>query len=64
MHIGQSIEIFMLVKHLVGVVRVVAIGVVHQDDLLLALFILLSQLLVFAAFIFNGLNELTLHRRL
>lgn len=53
----------MLVQHLIRILLTLAIRVVHNDDLLLALLVLLLQLLILPTLILNGLNKFALHRR-
>ena len=64
-NVGKSVEVLVLVQHLVSVLLEVTVAArVNQDDLLLALFVGLFELLVLTALIFDSLDEFTLHGRL
>ena len=64
MHVSQSVQVLVLVKHLIALFFVVAGVSLHKNDLALALFVQLLEILVLATLIFNSLDKLTLHRRL
>jgi len=61
MDVGESVEVFVLMEELVLTLLIEGRGRVHQDDLSLALFILLLELLVLTAFVLDGIDELFLH---
>mmetsp|Transcript_24306 Transcript_24306/g.30135 ORF Transcript_24306/g.30135 Transcript_24306/m.30135 type:complete len:214 (+) Transcript_24306:617-1258(+) len=61
MHVSESVQILVLMEHLIGVLLEVAIVMIHDNDLALAVFVDFLEFLVFAPFIFDGLDELTLH---
>ena len=62
MHVGKSVQIFMLVKHLVCLFLSITIARVHENDFSLALFVELLKLEVFTTLVIDRLNQLTLHR--
>ena len=64
MDISKSVQVLVLVKHLVSVLFVITIIVIHDDDLALAVFIDLLELGVLASLIFDSLDKLTLHGRM
>ena len=64
MHVSKSVEVLMLVEHLVSLLLIVSVVMVHQDDLSLALFVELLKLLIFATLILNSRNQLSFHGRL
>lgn len=64
MDISKSVQVLVLVKHLVSVLLVITIVVIHDDDFTLAVFIDLLELGVFTSLIFDSLDKLTLHGRM
>ena len=60
-HVGQRVQILVLVEHLVTLLFVVTGVRVHQNDLLLAVFVQLLELLVLTTFVLDSLNELAFH---
>lgn len=64
MDVGEGVEILVLVKHLISVLLSLSTRrVVHNDNLLLALLILLLELKVLAALVLDSLDQLALHGR-
>lgn len=61
MHIGQSVEVLVLVKHLFALLLEVASGVVHLEDSSLEGIVLSLEGLVFFTLVFNSENQLCLH---
>ena len=63
MDVSEGVEILVLVEHLISVLLLGTSGVVHNDNLLLALLILLLKLKVLAALVLDSLDQLALHGR-
>ena len=61
MHVGERVEVLMLVEHLISALVVVTSVRVHQDDLLLAIFIGSLELLIFTTLILDRSDQLFLH---
>lgn len=61
MDVGKGVEVLVFMEELVLALLIEGRGRVHQDDLSLALFVLLLELLVLTAFILDGSDELSLH---
>ena len=64
MNVGKRVQVLVLVQHLISLFFVVAVAMVHQNDLALTVLVDLLQLKVFVSLVLDGLNELTLHGRL
>ena len=64
MDVSESVQVLVLVKHLVSVLLVVTVVVIHDNDLALAIFIDLLELGVLASLILDSLDKLTLHGRM
>lgn len=61
MHVGERVQVLVLVKQLVGRSLVLTVLVVAQDDFALQLVVLLAQCFVLSTLVFDGLNQFALH---
>lgn len=60
----KCVQVLVLVQHLIRLFLVVAIAVVHQDDLALAVLVDLLELKVLVSLVLDRLDEFALHGRL
>ena len=61
MDVSKSVEVFVLVEHLIGALVLLTCIRVHQDNLLLAILVSTFELLVFTALILYRSYQLFLH---
>ena len=64
MHISKSVEILVLVEHLISLLLVVTVVVIHEDNLALALFVKFLKFKILTSLILDSLDKLTFHGRL
>ena len=61
MDVSEGVEVLVLMQQLVRALLTECVCRIHQDDLSLALFILLLELLVLAPLVFDSIDKLSLH---